>query len=245
MKPPACACCRPLSSRTSPVALRWAIALVLGYSAIEWIAGRFSHSLSLVADSGHMLADGIALGLALWATWRVRQRGAGDRLSRHTAIANGLSLLLMAGLVAWEALRHLQEPPHEMLSLPTLLVAVLGLIVNGTSVLLLRDDSQQDLTLRGAFLHAVADALGSVGAIVAAVVAYCWGWHWVDTAIGLSIAGFVGLSAIPLLRRSLRPSPDPTAIARSPWLEVGQSDLAQVLRSRSGSSRESHALDRR
>lgn len=226
MKSPVCRCCPSPSSRISLRTLQLAIALVLGFSLIEWLTGRFSHSLSLVADSGHMFADAIALGLALWATWQERRRGVLGRSHRRIALFNSLSLLVMAGLVAWEALQHLHEPPSELLSLPTLAVAVLGLATNGTSTMLLYEDSQSNLTLRGAFLHAVADALGSVGAIAAAASAYIWGWHWVDIAVGLAIAIFIGVSAVSLLLQSLQPVSDRPP---SGWHEVGRSDLSQLI----------------
>lgn len=240
--PRPCPCCTPIDSGTPLETLQLAIALVLGFSVVEWLTGQFSHSLSLLADSGHMLTDAIALSLALWATWRVRlgtqraQTQSGQTQSGQTqpgrtesgvAIVNGLSLLLMAAFVIWEALRHLNHPPEELLSLPVLGVALLGLVINTTSAKLLHQESQTNLNLEGAFLHAVADAMGSVGVIIAAIVAYIWGWHWVDTAIGLAIAGFITLSAIPLLAKAVAQWRTPVkAVQATPsLLEVGKTQL--------------------
>lgn len=235
--PRPCPCCTPIDSGTPIETLQLAIALVLGFSVVEWLTGQFSHSLSLLADSGHMLTDAIALSLALWATWRVRlgtQRGQTQlgqtqlgRTESGVAIVNGLSLLLMAAFVIWEALRHLAHPPEELLSLPVLGVALLGLIINTTSAKLLHQESQTNLNLQGAFLHAVADAMGSVGVIIAAIVAYLWGWHWADTAIGLAIAGFITLSAIPLLVKAVAQWRTPVkAVQETPsLLEVGKATL--------------------
>ena len=234
--PRPCPCCTPIDSGTPLETLQLAIALVLGFSVVEWLTGQFSHSLSLLADSGHMLTDAIALTLALWATWRVRLRSLQGqtqtgRTESGVAIINGLSLLLMAAFVIWEALRHLAHPPEELLSLPVLGVALLGLVINTTSAKLLHQESQTNLNLEGAFLHAVADAMGSVGVIIAAIVAYIWGWHWVDTAIGLAIAGFITLSAIPLLAKAVAQWRTPVkAVQETPsLLEVGKVSLSPDL----------------
>lgn len=234
--PRPCPCCTPIDSGTPLETLQLAIALVLGFSVVEWLTGQFSHSLSLLADSGHMLTDAIALTLALWATWRVRLRSLQGqtqtgRTESGVAIINGLSLLLMAAFVIWEALRHLAYPPEELLSLPVLGVALLGLVINTTSAKLLHQESQTNLNLEGAFLHAVADAMGSVGVIIAAIVAYIWGWHWVDTAIGLAIAGFITLSAMPLLAKAVAQWRTPVKAVQGPvsLLEVGQVSLSPDL----------------
>lgn len=224
-----CTCCLPVLPRTKRRTLTVAIALALGFALLEWVASRFSHSLSLLADSGHMAIDGLALALALWATWNVRRPTfAPGKREIWAALVNGFSLLVMAGLIAVEALHHWYAPPTEVLSLPMLGVAVLGLTVNGISAALLHRDSQRDLNLRGAFLHIVADILGSVGAIVAAIAIYCFGWHWVDTAVGLSISVLVAISAVPTIRQSWQ------ALRRdrfetSGWMELGKTDLVSHL----------------
>ncbi|NMG59310.1 cation transporter [Geitlerinema sp. P-1104] len=239
--PRPCPCCTPIDSGTPIETLQLAIALVLGFSVVEWLTGQFSHSLSLLADSGHMLTDAIALSLALWATWRARQGHPGGRRESGVAIVNGLSLLVMAGLVLWEALRHLNHPPEELLSLPVLGVALLGLLINTSSAKLLHQGSQSNLNLEGAFLHAVADAMGSVGVIVAALVAYLWGWHWVDTAIGMAIASFITISAIPLLIKAIAQWQTPVkAVQDTPGLlELGQAALIREPESTSPQPRRS------
>ncbi|MCC5897876.1 MAG: cation transporter [Phormidium sp. BM_Day4_Bin.17] len=239
--PRPCPCCTPIDSGTPIETLQLAIALVLGFSVVEWLTGQFSHSLSLLADSGHMLTDAIALSLALWATWRVRRGHPGGRTESGVAIINGLSLLVMAGLVLWEALRHLAHPPEELLSLPVLGVALLGLIINTSSAKLLHQGSQSNLNLEGAFLHAIADAMGSVGVIVAALMAYILGWHWVDTAIGMAIATFITISAIPLLIKAVAQWRTPVKAVQETagLLELGQTPLIGNLESASPQARRS------
>jgi len=241
-----CACCVPVSSTdsesvTPPLrSLSLVLVLVLFFSAVEWLTSHYSHSLALLADSGHMMADGGALGLALWATWSVRRQTVANRKRESwAALANGIGLLAMAGLVAWEAVRHLQGSPTEILSLPMLGVALLGLVVNGISAALLHRDSRRNLNLRGAFLHVVADLLGSIGSIVAAISIYLFDWQWVDTAIGFGIAGIVAMSAVPVVWQSWQVlQRSETEIDRSRletvgWMELGQANLATQIQRKS------------
>ncbi|MFE4105209.1 cation diffusion facilitator family transporter [Almyronema epifaneia] len=224
-----------------------AIALVGGFAGFELVAGRFSHSLALIADSGHMLADTSALGLALIATWLARWAAAQQqtRIEGTAALINSLSLVVMAGMIAWEALRHLQSPPSEILSLPMLVTALVGLGVNGINLYWLHRESLQDLNLRAAFLHVVADTLSSVGVIFAAIAVAIWQWTWIDSLVGLLVAGLIMVSAMPLMVQSWRamrhrPSIRPIAEGLSTW-DLGQfSQQIQVQSSndRIASSRE-------
>jgi cobalt-zinc-cadmium efflux system protein len=115
---------------------------------------------------------------------------------------NGLSLLAIAFLIAWEAMTRLQTP-EPVLGLPMLIGAVMGLVVNCLNVTLLHQHSHDDLNLRGAFLHVVADAISSVGVILAALAVYFLNWLWIDAGASLLVAGLTALSAIPLIRESL------------------------------------------
>ncbi|WP_017324284.1 cation diffusion facilitator family transporter [Synechococcus sp. PCC 7336] len=185
--------------------LSGAIALVASFAAIEWLVGSFSHSLTLRADAGHMLSDTIALAIALCATWLARHPALRSQpIESVAALINGTSLSLVSVLIAWEAIRHIQHPPREILSLPVVATAIVGLAVNGINLRLLHRHSDRDLNLRGAALHVMADILGSIGAIVAALAVWGLGWTWADSAIGFLLAGVVGSSALPLLWDSLR-----------------------------------------
>ena len=197
-----------------------AIALLLigSFAAIEFIVGHLSHSLVLVADSGHMVSDGLSLGLALLATWaarRARQHSApvGQSWETWAALVNGLSLSVIAGWVAWEAIAHLQVPPDEIASLPMLITACIGLAINSANIALLHGGSQHDLNVKAAFLHVMADALSSIGGIVAAIAVAVFHWLWADSAISLFVAGLISLSAIPLVIQSLRQLAKPIPIA--------------------------------
>ncbi len=170
----------------------------------------WSHSVALLADAGHMLSDGLALGLAIVAVWlsqteRVQQHPQGAaRVERGTALVNGLMLVVIALSIGWESWQRLQSPPTEILSLPMLSMAIAALVVNTVNALILNRNSQDDLNLRAAFLHVFADALSSFGVILAAIAVWAWHWLWADCAIGLVVAGLILLTTIPLLQQIWR-----------------------------------------
>lgn len=197
------------SSRQKVRSLWIALLLIVGFAIAELSVGVFSHSLALVAESGHMLSDGLALGLALIATWIARFPASNQatfgyrRIEILAALANGVGLSLVAIWIAWEAMTRLHSPADEILSLPMLITAAIGLGINSLNAVLLHADSHDDLNLRGAFLHMVADAISSIGVILAALGVWAFGWNWADSAISFAVAAFVGLGAIPLIRQSL------------------------------------------
>lgn len=170
--------------------------------------GLSSHSLSLLADAGHLLSDVGALGLTLIASWFAQRPAQGRATFGHwrievlAALVNGVGLLIIATLIAGEAIDRFQSP-QPVLNLPLLLGAGLGLIVNSLNLLLLHKHSQKDLNLRGAFLHVAADAASSVSILITAIVIANWQWFWIDAAGSLLIACLTGLSAIPLIWNSL------------------------------------------
>jgi len=209
----ACFCCAPEApDRNQRQQKIWRLWLVLGLLVsvlpAEVGIGLWSHSLSLQADAGHLFSDVGTLGLTLLATWAA-QRPAGQRATfGHArvevlaALVNGFALLAIAGFIGWEAIARFQHP-EPILSLPLLLGAGVGLVVNGLNLTLLHKHSLSDLNLRAAFLHVCADAVSSVGVLLAALVVYCWQWVWIDPVMSLVIAIFAALSAIPLLQSSL------------------------------------------
>ncbi|MDX2098464.1 MAG: cation diffusion facilitator family transporter [Leptolyngbyaceae cyanobacterium bins.59] len=190
--------------------LLWTALILIGSFAIaELLVGLQSNSLALVAEAGHMVSDTVALGMALIATWIARLPASPRapfgyrRIEILAALANGTGLMLIAIWIGWEAIERVQSPPEEILSLPMLITAAIGFLVNTLNALLLHRDSHHDLNLRGAFLHMVADAVSSVGVLVAAIVVWHWHWLWIDGVISLFVSALIIAGAIPLARQSL------------------------------------------
>ncbi|MGK7877135.1 MAG: cation diffusion facilitator family transporter [Xenococcaceae cyanobacterium] len=197
--------------------LATALAVIGGFSVAELTVSYFSHSLSLRADAGHLFSDTMAIALALLAT-RIAQKAPSAsapfgyrRVEVLAALGNGVGLLVMAGLISWEAIRHLQAPPTEILSLPMLATAIIGLGINSLNAFWLHQASQDDLNIQGVFLHVVADAISSVGVIFAAIAVGTLHWNWADGFISLGVGCLIALSGIPLVRQSL-----PILLERTP-----------------------------
>ncbi len=187
-----------------------ALLLVATFAIAEFGVGLYSNSLALLAEAGHMVSDSFALILALVATWLTQMRRPeslsdslpwvkAPRWELWAAFVNGLGLLLLSGWITWEALQHLQRMPDEIASLPMLLTAMAGFVVNGVNIAVLHQGSDHDLNLRAAFLHVMADAISSIGVIFAAIAVALWGWLWADGVISLLVAVLVASNAVPLV----------------------------------------------
>ncbi len=169
---------------------------ILLFAIVEWLAGYWSHSLALRSDAWHMVADSGAILLALSASLLMRLANVGrlpgqPRLDAIAAFLNSLALILMAGLIATEAIQHLIEPPQQILSGPMFVTAASGLAINAIGIVMLHENSQNNLNVRGAFLHMLADLVSSVGVMVAALAIYLFQCFWLDGAIGLLISLFI------------------------------------------------------
>ena len=232
------ACWRPT------LKLRW-LAMVMVtvtlFAGVELWVGWLSHSLTLRADSGHMLTDGVAMAIALAAAWmaqRSRSVATGNqRVEVLAALINSLALLAMAAWIGREVWTHWQGEPTEILTLPMLITSLLGLLINGLNLYWLHGDLRQDLNVRGVFLHILADLVGSVGAILAAIAVTFLNWVWADMLIGTVVALVIAVSALPLLWQSFvrlrQPqAPEPLEVAELQsvgWFEAGKTDLSTVL----------------
>lgn len=185
------------------------IALVITglFMIVEVIGGILSGSLALLADAGHMLTDTMALALAAVA-FRVSKRPADARLTYGyqrfqilAAFVNGLSLLLIVGWILYEAIQRFITP-QEVLGATMLIVAAAGLVVNIVSFTVLHGGDRDNLNIRGAALHVAGDLLGSVAAIVAAVVIIYTGWMQIDPILSIAVAMLILKSAWTLVKRS-------------------------------------------
>jgi len=189
---------------------RLAAVLVLSalYLVAEVLGGLFTGSLALLADAGHMLADVGALALALFAVWLADRPASAARtfgwrrFEILAALANGLVLALVAVGVAIEAIERVQAP-RPVLGLPAFAIASGGLAVNLLGMALLRHGRERSLNLRGAWLHLMGDALGSVAAMAAGLAIWAFDWRVADPLASLAISGLVLRSAWALLRETV------------------------------------------
>ena len=195
--------------------LAMAFGLTFGFFFVQAAAGIIANSLALLSDAAHMLTDVIGLGMAL-AAIQLASRFATDRSTRtssHTfglyrleilaAFVNALMLFGVAVWVLYEAAQRVFDTP-EVLGLPMLIVAIIGLAVNVMAFLLLREGSRESLNVEGAYLEVLADLVGSVGVIIAAVLLQVFGWAWVDPVIGAAIGLWILPRTWRLGRRSVR-----------------------------------------
>lgn len=187
--------------------MRVALLLAAGVTVAEALGGWFSHSLALLADAGHMLADVGALGLAVFVA-RMAQRPATPersfgllRLEILAALVNGAALVVIAVGIGIEALRRL-ESPSEVHGGLLLGVAALGLVANVVGVRILHHGHDHSLNQRGAYLHMLSDLLGSLGAVVAGVIVLTTGWRLADPIISLAIGLLILNGAWRLVRES-------------------------------------------
>lgn len=184
------------------------IALNLGFVLMEAGAGLWSGSLALLADAGHNLSDVLGLGLAWGAAW-LGNRPPSARftygLRRSTIVAallNAILLLLAVGAIAWESVRRFWEP--AVVSEATVMaVAAAGVVINGLTALLFLRGRKEDLNVRGAYLHMLADAGISLGVVFAGLAISVTHWLWIDPAVSLAIAIAITFGTWSLLIQSL------------------------------------------
>ncbi|HLL57390.1 MAG TPA: cation diffusion facilitator family transporter [Rubrobacteraceae bacterium] len=188
-------------------ALAVVFVLTTAFMAIEVVGGLVTGSLALLADAGHMLSDSFSLGLALFAVWLAGRPATPNRSFGYkraeilAALVNGATLVAISIWIFVEAYQRLWEPP-EILGGWMLAVAILGLLVNVAGALILSRSGGESLNLQGALRHVVADILGSVGVIAAAIVILATGWRYADPLISVLIGLLVLGSSWRLLRES-------------------------------------------
>jgi len=187
--------------------LTLALALTLGYAAVEAAAGVWSGSLALISDAGHMVSDAASLGLAAFAAWAAR-RPASSRHSygfgRAEIVAAFVNAAFMLGVLVWivvSAVRRLMEP-QAVNGEAVLAVASVGLLLNVALALVLAR-GEKTMNTRGALLHVMGDLLASVAAIVSGAVVYYTGWVTIDPLLSFFICALILLSTLRLLREAL------------------------------------------
>lgn len=213
-------------------ALRRSLVVLAVFLVVEVVAGFITGSIALLGDAGHMLTDVLGMGMALGAmTAATRTDSAGSRtfgLYRLEILAALVNAVLLGGVAVWllvEAAGRITDPP-EVLGTPMLVVGALGLAANLLVLWWMRAARGQSLNLEGARLEVLADTLGSVGVLVAAVIVQTTGFVLADTLVGIGIALFVlprtvrlGRQAVRVLLQTAPEDVDPTTVT---------ADLAQL-----------------
>ncbi|APZ43833.1 cation diffusion facilitator family transporter [Acidihalobacter ferrooxydans] len=184
------------------------IALNAGFVAIEVLFGLYADSLALLADAGHNLSDVFALVLA-WGALRLSQTRPTERRtyglrrsSQFASLVNGVVLLMVSGIIAWEALGRLLHPT-PVGEITVIWVAAVGVVINTATALLFMRGQSHDLNIRGAFLHMAADAAISLGVVLSGVIVFYTGWYPLDPLVGLLIVAVIVYGTWGLLRESL------------------------------------------
>lgn len=163
---------------------------------VEFLGGWYFKSLALLADAAHMANDSFSLLLALLALFLSRNK------QRWFALLNGTSLLFVAVYILYEAIRRWHNP-LEMMALPMIGVATLGLFVNILVAWLMMKGDQENLNMKAAYLHVLADMFGSMVAIVAGLSAWLLGWMWVDVVASAILSVFIFKSGWGIVHRAL------------------------------------------
>ncbi len=185
--------------------LRLSLAITVGFMGAEAVGGWLTNSLALLSDAGHMLTDAAALGLSLFAL-RIgrlppspRKTFGYRRFEILAALFNGLALWAIVAVVLREAYERFGSPP-DVHAPGMIAVASLGLVVNLVSLRLLHAHKDTSLNMRGAFLHVLADSVGSVGALAAGLVVAVTGWSPVDPLVSVGICCLILWSSWGLVR---------------------------------------------
>ena len=200
------------------------IALNVGFVAVEATYGVLSNSVALLADAGHNLSDVLGLVVA-WIATALAERAPSARYtygmkgsSILAALFNAVFLLVAVGAIAWEAIQRFGEPA-PVAGKTVMIVAAVGILVNGVTAWLFASGAKGDINIKGAFLHMAADAAVSAGVVIAGLVILYTGWTWLDPVVSLAIVAVIVWSTWGLLRDSLTlslaavpPGIDPAAV---------------------------------
>jgi cobalt-zinc-cadmium efflux system protein len=189
--------------------LALALGLILVFMVAEVVFGLLADSLALLADAGHMLTDAAALGLAVVAAWAASLPARGRftfgfaRAEILAAQINGITLVLLALWILYEAIRRLIDPPEVQAGVVTV-VALAGIAVNLVVVWILSRARRQSLNVRGAYLHITTDLAAFAGTVVAGVLILLTGWDRFDPIASLIVVGLMLFASVELLHESGR-----------------------------------------
>ncbi|MBF1240240.1 MAG: cation transporter [Haemophilus sp.] len=177
--------------------LALSFAIITGFMVVEFVGGYWFNSLALMADAGHMANDSLSLFLALLALFLSAQK------QRYIALLNSGSLIVVALMILVEAIQRWQNP-IEMMALPMLGVASLGLLVNLLVAKIMLNSDHDNLNIKAAYLHVLTDLFGSIIAILSGLSVYFLGWLWVDPLASIILSVLVLKSGIGTFRLALK-----------------------------------------
>ena len=177
--------------------LALSFAIITGFMVVEFVGGYWFNSLALMADAGHMANDSLSLFLALLALFLSAQK------QRYIALLNSGSLIVVALTILVEAIQRWQNP-IEMMALPMLGVASLGLLVNLFVAKMMLNSDHDNLNIKAAYLHVLTDLFGSIIAILSGISAYFLGWLWVDPLASMILSVLVLKSGMSAFRLALK-----------------------------------------
>ena len=182
---------------TNKKILSTSLVIISSYMIIEFLGGYYFNSLALMADAGHMANDSLSLLLALIALFLNAQN------PKRFALLNGTSLIVVAVWILVEATERWQYPT-TMLALPMLGVAITGLLVNIFAAWLMMKGDHENLNIKAAYLHVLADLFGSLVAIIAGLSAWLLNWQWVDLVASSILSLLVLRSGINVVRQAVK-----------------------------------------
>ena len=188
-------------------ALYWGIGLNLLFVVVEVVSGLWVNSVALLADAGHNFSDVLGLALAWLAAKLASRKPTGRftyglrRTSILAALANGILIMMAMVAIVVEAVDRLFHP-KMVVGEVVMIVAGVGVVINGLTAWRLHRENQHDLNVHGAFLHMLTDMLVSVGVVVAGGLSWLTGWWWVDPMASLLIAALIAVGTVRLLREA-------------------------------------------
>jgi cobalt-zinc-cadmium efflux system protein len=192
------------------------LGLTLGYAIVEWWGSGKTHSVALLADAGHMVVDASGLLLALaggvisLVAQSLQATEKALKVEKIAALLNGLGLVGLSAYLWWSGFEQLASP-KMIEALPLLQIASGGFVVNLIAVFILHGGQQENVNVKGAYLHVLFDLLGSITAIASAVAVMVWHVYWLDPILSLGVAGLVTYSTWQFLQLVLSPQAKPHA----------------------------------
>ncbi|MDO4223288.1 MAG: cation diffusion facilitator family transporter [Acinetobacter sp.] len=211
--------------------------LIASFMVVEFIGGFITKSLALISDAGHMLSDAVSLGVALIAVLLAKKSRSVDksfgylRFEILAALFNGVALIAIAIYIFIEAFARL-DSPAQIQANGMLIISSIGLIINIIVALIIfkSSDTQHDVNMKGAFLHVIADLLGSIGAIIAGLCIYFFAWSWADSVASVIVASLVAYSGVNVMKEAVHIllQGTPTHLDLTPLYQFIQQDARLV-----------------